>query len=89
VVLEALGCGCPVITSSANGAAEFITPGENGEIMANPENTKALTRLLDEWLDKSQDPQVTRTAQAAVAHLSWEATVSQTLEVLAEAAAAR
>jgi UDP-glucose:(heptosyl)LPS alpha-1,3-glucosyltransferase len=37
VVLEALGCGCPVITTAANGAAEFITPGENGENMAQPE----------------------------------------------------
>jgi len=27
VVLEALGCGTPAITTAANGAAEFITPG--------------------------------------------------------------
>ena len=30
VVLEALACGTPAITTAANGAAEFITPGENG-----------------------------------------------------------
>ena len=30
VVLEALACGPPVVTTKANGAAEFITPGENG-----------------------------------------------------------
>ncbi len=30
VVLEALACGLPAITTAANGAAEFITPGENG-----------------------------------------------------------
>ena len=38
VVLEALGCGLPVLTTSANGAAEFITPGENGEILARPDD---------------------------------------------------
>jgi hypothetical protein len=32
---------------------------------------------------------MSRAAEEAVAHLSWETTVSQTLEVLAEAAAAR
>ncbi len=89
VVLEALGCGCPVITTSANGAAEFIVPGENGEVIANPDDIKALEKFLDEWLDRGQDPQVGRMAQNAVAHLSWETTVSRTLEVLTEAAAAR
>ena len=33
VVLEALACGAPVITTTANGAAEFLTPGANGEIL--------------------------------------------------------
>ncbi|MFZ2088742.1 MAG: glycosyltransferase family 4 protein, partial [Desulfobaccales bacterium] len=89
VVLEALGCGCPVITTAANGAAEFITPGTNGEVIAKPDDIETWIRPLDEWLVRSQDPQVGQTAQDAVAHLSWEATVSQTLEVLTEAAATR
>jgi UDP-glucose:(heptosyl)LPS alpha-1,3-glucosyltransferase len=89
VVLEALGCGCPVITTAANGAAEFITPGENGEVIAHPNDIKVWAGALDHWLARSRDPGVGRAAQKAVAHLSWEATVSQTLEVLEEAAAAR
>ncbi|MDP1761193.1 MAG: glycosyltransferase family 4 protein, partial [Deltaproteobacteria bacterium] len=32
VVLEARACGTPAVTTAANGAAEFITPGENGAI---------------------------------------------------------
>jgi UDP-glucose:(heptosyl)LPS alpha-1,3-glucosyltransferase len=89
VVLEALGCGCPVITTTANGAAEFITPGENGEVFSQPDNNKVWAIALDDWLAWSREPQVNRAAQEAVAHLSWEATVSRTLEVLGEAAAAR
>jgi UDP-glucose:(heptosyl)LPS alpha-1,3-glucosyltransferase len=85
VVLEALGCGCPVITTAANGAAEFITPGENGEIIANPDDIPVLAGALDDWLTRSRKPQVNLAAQEAVAHLSWEVTVSQTLEVLEEA----
>ena len=86
VVLEALGCGCPVITTAANGAAEFITPGENGEIVPSPDDRPGWERALTNWLARRGDPRVGRAAREAVAHLSWEATVSQTLEVLAEAA---
>jgi UDP-glucose:(heptosyl)LPS alpha-1,3-glucosyltransferase len=89
VVLEALGCGCPVITTRANGAAEFITPGENGAILAQPEDIPPLAAALEEWLDKSRDPRVSQAALAAVAHLSWETTLSQTLAVLAEAVPVR
>jgi len=87
VVLEALGCGCPVITTAANGAAEFITPGENGEVIQEPDDLPLLTKALREWLARGHNPQVSRAAREAVAHLSWEATVSQTLGVLEEAAA--
>ena len=37
VVLEALACGLPAVTTAANGAAEFITPGANGAILARPD----------------------------------------------------
>ena len=36
VVLEALACGRPVVTTVANGASEFIHPGLNGAILARP-----------------------------------------------------
>ncbi len=45
VVLEALGCGCPVITTAANGAAEFITAGENGEVISQPDDLPAWSGL--------------------------------------------
>jgi UDP-glucose:(heptosyl)LPS alpha-1,3-glucosyltransferase len=87
VVLEALGCGCPVLTTVANGAAEFITPGANGEIMAQPNAIPVWVEALRQWLARSRDPGTSQAARDAVAHLSWDATVSQTLEVLEEAAA--
>jgi UDP-glucose:(heptosyl)LPS alpha-1,3-glucosyltransferase len=86
VVLEALGCGCPVITTKANGAAEFITPGENGEIITSPDATPLWVTALRNWLARSRESKVSQAAREAVAHLSWEATVSKTLEVLEEAA---
>jgi UDP-glucose:(heptosyl)LPS alpha-1,3-glucosyltransferase len=87
VVLEALGCGCPVITTAANGAAEFIEPGANGEVITSPDAIPLWEEALRQWLARSRDPRVSAAARQAVAHLTWEATVSQTSEVLQEAAA--
>jgi UDP-glucose:(heptosyl)LPS alpha-1,3-glucosyltransferase len=85
VVLEALACGLPVITTAANGAAEFITPGENGAIIPQPDDITELSKSLTLFLDQGRDPQMWQSAIKAVAGLSWEATVAQTLEVLEEA----
>jgi UDP-glucose:(heptosyl)LPS alpha-1,3-glucosyltransferase len=88
VVLEALACGAPVITTAANGAAEFLTPEVNGEILARPDDVAGLAAALNRYLEAGRDAEVRRAAAEAVAHLSWEATTAQTLTVLAEAAAA-
>ncbi len=84
VVLEALACGTPAVTTAANGAAEFITPGENGVILPRPDDIVGLAAALATLLARGQDPEARRAAAQAVAGLSWEATVAQTLEVLAE-----
>jgi UDP-glucose:(heptosyl)LPS alpha-1,3-glucosyltransferase len=87
VVLEALACGLPAVTTAANGAAEFITPGANGAILTRPDDVPALSQALTTFLAPDRDPQVRQAAAQAVAALSWEKTVAQTLEVLAEAGA--
>jgi UDP-glucose:(heptosyl)LPS alpha-1,3-glucosyltransferase len=86
VVLEALACGTPAVTTAANGAAEFITPGDNGAIVTQPDDIAALREALAAFLTRGRDRRVRRAAAQAVAALSWEATVAQTLEVLEEAA---
>ena len=45
----------------------------------------ALSQALAAFLTQGRDPQVRQAAAQAVAELSWEKTVAQTLEVLAEA----
>ena len=85
VVLEALACGTPAVTTAANGAAEFITPGENGAVVPQPDAIAGLTAALATFLARDRDPEVRRAAAAAVNGLSWESTVAQTLEVLKEA----
>jgi UDP-glucose:(heptosyl)LPS alpha-1,3-glucosyltransferase len=86
VVLEALACGRPVITTSANGASEFIHPGDNGAILTRPDDIPGLAAALDEYLERAADPVVQQRAVAAVADLSWPRTVAETLAALAEVA---
>jgi len=87
VVLEALASGLPVVTTAANGASEFLRPNGHGEVLGRADDVPGLTRALEEYLSRGEAPEVRRAAAAAVAHLSWEATVNQTLSVLEEATA--
>jgi UDP-glucose:(heptosyl)LPS alpha-1,3-glucosyltransferase len=82
VVLEALACGRPVVTTTANGASEFIEPGANGAIIARPDDYQSLASALDEYLARAADPIIPQAAVAAVADLSWERTVRETLAAL-------
>lgn len=50
-VAEALGCGLPVITTPNTGAADLITPGENGEIVPI-RDSKGIADALLKWADK-------------------------------------
>jgi UDP-glucose:(heptosyl)LPS alpha-1,3-glucosyltransferase len=45
VVLEALACGRPVVTTEANGAAEWILPAA-GEVVADPRDAARLAEAL-------------------------------------------
>jgi UDP-glucose:(heptosyl)LPS alpha-1,3-glucosyltransferase len=86
VALEALGCGCPVVTTCANGAGEFITSMEAGEVLTRPDDLEGLAQALERFLESGHNDLTRQAAHEAVAHLSWDATVQQTLAVLQEAA---
>jgi UDP-glucose:(heptosyl)LPS alpha-1,3-glucosyltransferase len=47
VVLEALACGIPAITTRNNGAAEVIEPGLNGFVLHDHEDSDELAALME------------------------------------------
>ncbi|MEY5009109.1 MAG: Lipopolysaccharide core biosynthesis protein RfaG [Verrucomicrobiota bacterium] len=49
--LEALAAGLPVITTTANGVAELLTPGVHGSVLDNPAATNALAAAYTLWAD--------------------------------------
>jgi len=53
-VLEAMACGCPVITTPYNGARELVNEGENGWLV-DPTKPGALTSVLESALSDQTD----------------------------------
>ena len=50
VVLEALSCGTPVITTRFNGAAEALEAGRHGVVIGSPDETDALADAITRCL---------------------------------------
>jgi len=90
VILEALACGTPVVTSRIAGAAELITDGREGFLLDDPadsgELAAALRRLLsmrDRW------PQLTASARSLAESYDWDAIWAATCALYDELAAAK
>jgi glycosyltransferase involved in cell wall biosynthesis len=84
-ILEAMACGCPVVTSdtsampeTAGGAAELSDPRDPASI------AKAIIEVLGSGGDRMRDLGVRRAAQ-----FTWGATAASTLDVYREAAERR
>ena len=65
VVLEALGCGLPVITTSHNGAAEVIERARHGFVIDSPRDITALCSAITQGLE----PEVQQACRAAAGQM--------------------
>jgi UDP-glucose:(heptosyl)LPS alpha-1,3-glucosyltransferase len=89
VVLEAMTCGLPVITSRYNGASELLHPPREGFVIDDPHDHEALADCLRRLLDPSRRSACGQAARRAAAKWSFEHHYRQMLAVFAEAAARR
>ncbi|GIW84476.1 MAG: glycosyl transferase family 1 [Gemmataceae bacterium] len=69
VVLEALACGLPVVTSCYNGAAELLHPPLEGLVVEDPHDTPALARALERMCDAAYRREAAAAARAS--GLAW------------------
>ena len=82
--IEALAAGLPVITTTANGFAEIIEAGVEGDAVA-PGNVKALSAALAAWADPQRRANVKpRLLEKAAGH-SVGQNLTRTLEVITAA----
>jgi UDP-glucose:(heptosyl)LPS alpha-1,3-glucosyltransferase len=68
VVIEALACGLPVITTRFNGAAELVTDGREGFIIDDPHDAE----LLADRIRRFADPAGARSLSSAARQLAGQ-----------------
>ncbi len=86
VCLEALASGTPVVTTLANGAAEFVRPGETGYLLANPQDHDELACLLLHFFTRADRPAMGDRARTSMEGFTQQAHVDALEAVFADAA---
>jgi len=87
VVLEALTCGLPVITTRFNGASEFLHPPREGFVLDDPHNAQQLAGYMCELLDPCRRNACAEEARRTAAKWTFEHHYQRLMDALAEAAA--
>ncbi len=87
VVLEALACGLPVITTRCNGASELLQPPREGFVLDDPHDLDQLAGAMTKLLDPARRSACSQAARRAGMQWTFEHHYRQMLAVFAEAAA--
>lgn len=88
VVLEALACGLPVITTKYNGAAELLPP-EAGLVVGSPHDDADLAAAIGQCLDPRFRSTAASAARQAAAKWTFEEHYRSLLAVFAEVRAVK
>jgi UDP-glucose:(heptosyl)LPS alpha-1,3-glucosyltransferase len=89
VVLEALACGLPVITTKANGASELLSPPREGYVVDDPHDHEQLADCLELLLDSQRRHGCAVAARKTAAEWTFEQHYQALLAVFGEAARRR
>jgi UDP-glucose:(heptosyl)LPS alpha-1,3-glucosyltransferase len=87
VVLEALACALPVITSRANGASELLHPLQEGYVVDDPHDHERLAWCLGQMMDPERRGACAQAARKTAGQWTFEHHYRQLLKVFTEAAA--
>jgi UDP-glucose:(heptosyl)LPS alpha-1,3-glucosyltransferase len=85
VVLEALGCGLPVVTSRYNGASELMRPLQEGYVIDDPHDHDRLAWCLGQLLDPRIRANCAHAARQAAARWTFERHYQQIFGVFQQA----
>jgi UDP-glucose:(heptosyl)LPS alpha-1,3-glucosyltransferase len=89
VVLEALACGLPVITTMQNGASELMADGRHGYILTAPDARAELVTALDHMTSDIKRRQMANLAAQLGREQTFEAHVARLTAIFEEVAAAK
>jgi UDP-glucose:(heptosyl)LPS alpha-1,3-glucosyltransferase len=89
VVLEALACGLPVITSVLNGAGELMADGREGYLLSDPTDIATLVARIESLLDPDRRRRMGEAARRLALQHTLARNVDQLLAVYHEILDAR
>jgi UDP-glucose:(heptosyl)LPS alpha-1,3-glucosyltransferase len=84
VVLEALACGLPVITSRYNGAAELLHPPRDGYVVDDPHDVPRLAHFLNLLCDPGRRAACAQAARQTAAAWTFDDHYRRLLEAFQE-----
>jgi UDP-glucose:(heptosyl)LPS alpha-1,3-glucosyltransferase len=82
VVLEALACGLPVITTKNNGASELFS-ADAGSIIDDPHDLNAMAHTMIQWIESDRRRIGSQAARAAAARWTFDQHVRAMEQALA------
>jgi UDP-glucose:(heptosyl)LPS alpha-1,3-glucosyltransferase len=89
VVLEALACGLPVITTVQNGASELMTDGAQGFVLSSPDSQGELIAALDHMMEEAHRKAMSAEAEKLGGEWTFDRHVAALIRIFQEVAAAR
>jgi UDP-glucose:(heptosyl)LPS alpha-1,3-glucosyltransferase len=89
VVLEALACGLPVITTAQNGASELMSVGREGYVLTSPAAPSELIAALDHMADDATRLGMSGAARRLGRQQTLDAHVAQLVAIFQEVASAK
>jgi UDP-glucose:(heptosyl)LPS alpha-1,3-glucosyltransferase len=81
VLLEALTCGLPVITTRFNGAAELLHPPREGYVVADPHDDEQLGWCMAQFLDPERRAAAAQAARRAASQWTFDHHYRQIMHV--------
>lgn len=86
VVLEALACGLPVVTTKYNGASELLDPPCEGYVVNDPHDHAQLSWCLAQLLNPAKRAACAQAARKTAQRWTFEDHYREMLDIFAEAA---
>ena len=83
-VLEALACGVPAVVSDRAGAAELVTAGETGEVLAPDVDPARWAVAATPYLDPARRSALSEASRRSAEGHPWSAHLNRVLEVYQE-----
>jgi len=89
VVLEAMACGLPVVTTKYNGASELLRPMQEGYVVDDPHDASRLAWAMLQLLDPARRHLCSQSARKTAGTWTFEHHYRQLLDVFGEVARAK